>query len=140
MKKYLIFISIILAIILILVVATFLYSRSWQNGLFLNPLYKITTEEKLVALTFDDGSSLERTPSLLDILNKYNIKATFFMIGKNIEKYPDIARMAYNQGHLIGNHSYSHPRLIFKSPLFIREQITKTDILLELLGQKEVIF
>jgi len=56
----------------------------------------------------------------------------------DIEKYSDIAQAVYDQEHLIGNHSYNHPRLIFKSPSFIREQITKTDQLIKSLGQKNV--
>lgn len=138
MKKLLIFVSIGLIIILIVGIATFQYSRSWQNAFFINPVYKIMTDEKIVALTFDDGPSETRTPVLLDLLSKYNVKATFFMLGENIEKYPDIAQAVYDQGHLIGNHSFNHPRLIFKSPSFIREQITKTDLLIKSLGQKKV--
>lgn len=65
-------------------------------------------------MTFDDGPSAERTPALLELLDKYDIKATFFMLGKNIEKYPEISRQVYEQGHLIGNHSYDHSRLILK--------------------------
>jgi len=140
MKKFLIFASIGLAIILIVGIASFQYSRSWQDAFFINPVYKIMTDEKVVALTFDDGPSETRTPALLDLLSKYNVKATFFMLGKNIEKYPDIAHAVYNQGHLIGNHSYNHPRLIFKSLSFVREQIKKTDLLIESLGQKDVIY
>ncbi len=138
MKKLLIFVFAGLALILLLGIATFQYSRSWENAFFINPVYKIVTDQKVVALTFDDGPSETRTPALLDILSKYNVKATFFMLGENIEKYPDIAQTVYDQEHLIGNHSYDHPRLIFKSPSFIREQITRTDQLIRLLGQKDV--
>lgn len=140
MKKYLIFASIGLLFILISGVLTFQYSRSWQNAFFLNPIYKIKGNEKVVALTFDDGPSPTRTPALLDLLNKHSVKATFFLIGQNIEKYPEIAQAVYNQGHLIGNHSYSHPRLIFKSSSFVREQINKTEQLIKSLGQTEVTY
>ncbi len=64
-----------------------------------------------IALTFDDGPSAD-TPALLDLLKKENIKATFFWQGSQIEKYPDIARRAYAEGHTLANHSYNHPRLI----------------------------
>ena len=138
MKKILLFIIIGLTLVLTVGIATFQYSRSWQNAFFINPIYKIATDEKIVALTFDDGPSETRTPALLDLLNQYNVKATFFMLGENIEKNPDIAQAVYDQEHLIGNHSYNHPRLIFKSSSFVREQIKKTDLLIESLGQKEV--
>jgi len=138
MKKLLIFVSIGLILTLVVGIVTFQHSRSWQNAFFINPLYKITIDEKVVALTFDDGPSETRTPALLDLLSKYDVKATFFMLGENIKKYPDIAQAVYDQEHLIGNHSYNHPRLIFKSPAFTREQITKTDQLIKSLGQKNV--
>jgi peptidoglycan/xylan/chitin deacetylase (PgdA/CDA1 family) len=64
--------------------------------------------ERVVALTFDDGPNEPYTSQVLDILNKYNIKATFFMIGKNVELYPDTARRVLDEGNVIGNHSYSH--------------------------------
>ena len=135
MKKVLKPISICLVIVLVVGAVTFQYSRSWKNALFIEPIYRIPTDEKVVALTFDDGPSKARTPALLEVLSKYEIKATFFMLGQNIEKYPEVAQMVYDQGHLIGNHSYSHPRLIFKPPSFIVEQIAKTDSLIRSIGQ-----
>ncbi|MBN2439915.1 MAG: polysaccharide deacetylase family protein, partial [Spirochaetales bacterium] len=137
-KKLLIYLSVGLTIFLIIGIAAFQYSRSWQNALFINPIYKITTNEKIVTLTFDDGPSEIRTPALLDLLNKYDVKATFFMLGENIKKHPVIAHAVYEQGHLIGNHSYNHPRLILKSPSFVTEQIIKTDELIKSTGQKDV--
>jgi chitin deacetylase len=126
------------AFLLLLFVSTFLYSRSWQNALFIKPFHTIETTQKLVALTFDDGPSAVRTLPLLALLKKNNVKATFFMLGENIEKYPEIAKEVFKEGHLIGNHSYNHPRLVFKSPAFIKWQIEKTDTLIKQLGQTEV--
>ncbi len=138
MKRISIYAGAAFLAILIMIATTFQYSRSWENAFFIDPIYKIDTYEKIVALTFDDGPSEKRTPALLELLNKYEIKATFFMIGENIEKTPDLAKAVYNQGHLIGNHSYNHPRLIFRSPSFIIDQISKTDDLIKSTGQKEV--
>ncbi len=140
MKKAIIYLFIGLAFILIVGITTFQYSRSWQNSFFIDSIHELESNEKVVALTFDDGPSEIRTPALLSLLNKYNVKATFFMLGENIEKYPDIAKSVYNQGHLIGNHSYDHPRLIFKSPSFIRKQILETEELIKEVGQREVIY
>lgn len=67
-----------------------------------------TSEEKQVYLTFDDGPSKTITPQILDILNQYNVKATFFVLGKNVEYYPDILQREYNEGHYIANHGYTH--------------------------------
>lgn len=68
-------------------------------------------DRKEIAFTFDDGPSAD-TAALLDLLKKENIKATFFWQGSQIEKFPDIARRAYAEGHTLANHSYNHPRLI----------------------------
>lgn len=66
---------------------------------------------KRVALTFDDGPSSECTPRLLDNLKKENVKATFFLVGKNIKENEDIVIRMKNEGHLIGNHTFNHGQL-----------------------------
>lgn len=63
---------------------------------------------KTAYLTFDDGPTTSVTSKVLDTLRKYNVKATFFQVGVNIEQNPDMARRVYEEGHLIGNHSYAH--------------------------------
>ncbi len=70
--------------------------------------YKGNAADKVVALTFDDGPNEPYTSEILDILDRYNIKATFFAIGKNVELYPETARRILAEGDVIGNHSYSH--------------------------------
>lgn len=67
---------------------------------------------KIIALTFDDGPDPVYTPQILDVLKEHNAKATFFLVGKHVEKYPDIAKRIANEGHDIGNHSYSHPNMV----------------------------
>lgn len=75
-------------------------------------IYRVPTTKKVMALTFDDGPHPVFTPRLLDILDKYHVKATFFMIGKSMETYPEIVSDVVRRGHVIGNHTYSHPRNI----------------------------
>ena len=70
--------------------------------------YEGTLPSKVVALTFDDGPNEPYTSEILDILDKYDVKATFFLVGKNVELYPDTARRILADGNVIGNHSYSH--------------------------------
>jgi peptidoglycan/xylan/chitin deacetylase (PgdA/CDA1 family)/GT2 family glycosyltransferase len=70
--------------------------------------YKGKTPEKVVAITFDDGPNEPYTSQILDVLKEDNIKATFFVIGQNVELYPDIARRILAEGNVLGNHSYSH--------------------------------
>ncbi len=64
--------------------------------------------ERVVALTFDDGPDETKTDEILDVLDRYGIKATFFMIGKNAELYPNVAKRVIASGHEVGNHTYSH--------------------------------
>lgn len=64
--------------------------------------------EKVVALTFDDGPDETKTDAILDVLARHGVKATFFMIGKNTELYPDVASRVISEGHEVGNHTYSH--------------------------------
>lgn len=86
------------------------------------------SEEKIAYLTFDDGPNLTVTPKVLDILKNENIKATFFVIGKNVEEYPEIVKREYNEGHYIANHGYSHNNnLLYKTEESFVEEIKKTD-------------
>lgn len=71
----------------------------------------IKTTRPVLALTFDDGPHPELTPKLLDILRQKGVRATFFVLGSNVAKYPDIARRIVAEGHEIANHSYNHPAL-----------------------------
>ena len=78
------------------------------QGLFPNFIWKIPTTEKVIYLTFDDGPSSELTPWILEQLAQYNAKATFFLIGKNVEKFPESFQQILNEGHSVGNHTYNH--------------------------------
>ena len=96
--------------------------------------------EKKIALTFDDGPS-SYTLEVLDLLKKYNVKAVFFCIGKNIEMYPEIVKQIIAEGHLVGNHSYSHsPFFDFYNAKKITEEIQQTDTLLEKFTSKKINF
>ncbi len=75
---------------------------------FPGAIWRINKSEKCVYLTFDDGPIPEITPWVLDLLDKYNIKATFFCVGDNVRKYPDIYQMVLDRGHIVGNHTYNH--------------------------------
>jgi peptidoglycan/xylan/chitin deacetylase (PgdA/CDA1 family) len=76
-----------------------------------------------LALTFDDGPNDPHTLHLLDVLARHNVRATFFMVGSFVDKRPDIARAVATAGHTIGNHTATHPTLIFRNDRAIRRQI-----------------
>lgn len=97
--------------------------------------------EKCIALTFDDGPHPKYTEQILDILDKYNAKATFFVIGKNAEMYPDIVLQEYDRGHEIGNHTYSHPDLKKISAENFLLEIEKTnDVIKQITGTEPKLF
>ena len=84
-----------------------------QPARFLRWLYPLATwrinkKERAVYLTFDDGPIPEATPFVLDTLDRYGIKATFFMVGDNVRKHPEIFAEVVRRGHRIGNHTYHH--------------------------------
>ena len=70
--------------------------------------WRMNVSERAIYLTFDDGPIPEVTPWVLDILDKYKVKATFFMVGDNVRKHPDEYKMVVERGHRIGNHSHNH--------------------------------
>ena len=81
---------------------------NWLRKLFYSFHWKIKNQSKQLYLTFDDGPTPEITEWVLDQLAAYNAKATFFCIGRNVERHPEIYQKILEQGHAVGNHTYSH--------------------------------
>ncbi len=78
------------------------------QNLFPNFTWRIPTEDKVLHLTFDDGPIPEVTPWVVDLLEKFRAKATFFCVGDNIKKYPNVFQQVLNAGHSVGNHTFNH--------------------------------
>lgn len=72
------------------------------------PVWRINPSEKVIYLTFDDGPNPEVTPQVLDILDEFEAKATFFCVGENVMKYPEIFQEVKHRGHAVGNHTFNH--------------------------------
>lgn len=111
----------------------FQISKSRTFQFFGEIVPRIETNEKVVALTFDDGPT-EYTKDVLNNLEGKNIKATFFVVGSELEKKPEIGKAIVLAGHELANHSYSHQRMWFKSQSFITEEIEKTNTLIRETG------
>ena len=102
---------------------------------------EVSTSEKLIAITFDDGPNPFFTPQVLDIFSEVDGKATFFMIGEQIEKCPELVKTAFELGHEIGNHTYTHPKLSQLNREDCFGEIERTEKLIaELVGHKPVVF
>lgn len=97
----------------------------------LNIYFRGNRNQKNIALTFDDGPHPIYTVKIMNLLKKHNMKATFFVNGKYIDKNPDILMKLFKEDHEIGNHGYSHRNLIFKRIDFVKDEITHTDKLIE---------
>ena len=92
------------------------YGRTFAGGM---------RGSKQIALTYDDGPNDPHTMKLLDVLAKHGVRATFFMIGHYVQQRPDIARAVAQAGHVVGNHTFTHPLLIFKSAEQTRTELVK---------------
>ena len=101
---------------------------------------KEDNDEKKVALTFDDGPNADYTGKLLKGLKERGVCATFFLLGTEIEKYPELVKQIYEDGHLIGTHSYQHVNLCNLTDEAAVEQIVKTNTLLEEITGKVPLF
>lgn len=109
---------------------------SYKFQLFGKMINHVNTREKVVAFTYDDGPNSPYTDSLLDIFHEFNAKATFFAIGENIKNNLETTRRIISEGHELGNHSYSHKRLVNKSFDTIQSEIQQTDDLVSSLGSQ----
>jgi len=89
------------------------------------------TQQKKVAITFDDGPDPEWTPKILDVLKKHGAKATFFQIGVEVEKFPDVAHRVFAEGHEIGNHTFTHPDISSISKRYFEVELNLTERLFE---------
>jgi peptidoglycan-N-acetylglucosamine deacetylase len=123
----------ILAAILISTVALWNISKSRTFQMFGQIYPRVNTNEKVVALTFDDGPT-NKTDEILSILSDLNVKATFFVIGADLEKNMSLGQRIVEAGHELGNHTYSHNRMVLKSYDYVRREIETTDSLIEKAG------
>lgn len=97
-----------------------------QNGIL-----RRGPHENIVAITFDDGPNPIYTPQILDILKEKQVKATFFVVGLHVKKYPEIAKRIVNEGHDIGNHTYTHKEMAATTRRMVKAQIHKTAAVIE---------
>lgn len=86
----------------------FVKTPSIAKYLYPSLVWKKNTEQKKIWITFDDGPDKKVTPFLVNLLGKFNIKATFFIVGSQAKKHPELVKLIINNGHKIGNHSFSH--------------------------------
>jgi peptidoglycan/xylan/chitin deacetylase (PgdA/CDA1 family) len=104
-------------------------AMKWNDQMLKRKLFPsalFNKADEYVYLTFDDGPHPVATPIVLQELKKHNIRATFFLLGQNAQKFPDLVRQIHSEGHQIANHSFTHANLFFKNKTFIRDEIVRT--------------
>lgn len=101
---------------------------------------RVETSQRLVALTFDDGPTRDGTAEVLRILRERNVRATFFVTGGELEQNMDAGREIVAAGHELGNHSYSHERMVFVTPSYVRREVERTDELIRAAGHAGEIY
>lgn len=97
------------------------------SNLFPHIIWSGSSRMPLIYLTFDDGPDPSSTPQLLEILGNERVSATFFLLGSKVARHPEIVKRIVAEGHLVGNHSYSHPQMIFKSRHFLEAEVLRTN-------------
>jgi peptidoglycan-N-acetylglucosamine deacetylase len=111
------------------------YASRWPGSQLFGRTLVAPRRPRELALTYDDGPNPNWTPRLLDVLAEHKVHATFFMVGRFVKAERDLARRVFEAGHLIGNHSWSHPKLSAASDAQVLEELTRTnDILAQIIG------
>jgi peptidoglycan/xylan/chitin deacetylase (PgdA/CDA1 family) len=139
MKRVIAVVGVIVAVLCVAVAGRQI-ARSRTFQFFARPVARVATTDSVVALTFDDGPTTARVDSLLEMLNARRVKATFFLIGNDIASAPGAARALVAAGHEIGNHTYTHHHMIFRTTGTYHAEILRTDSLLRAAGARDPIF
>jgi peptidoglycan/xylan/chitin deacetylase (PgdA/CDA1 family) len=129
MKK----IILLLLILFVIAILGWNVSKSPSFQFFGKLVDRIHTDEKVVALTFDDGPTV-LTHAILNQLAEHDVKATFYLVGQSIAQSPELAELIVNQGHELGNHSYTHKRMALKSLDFVTQEVLATNTLIRQSG------
>lgn len=128
------------ALIVVGLVALWQISRSRTFQFFGQIVPRVNTSQKVIALTFDDGPTPEATGQILSALEEGQVRATFFVTGAELEKNMAEGMRIVAAGHELGNHSYSHERMVLVTPSFVRREVERTDELIREAGYRGEIY
>jgi peptidoglycan-N-acetylglucosamine deacetylase len=117
------------------------YAAMWPTSQIFGRTIIAGRDPNEYALTYDDGPNDACTEQILEILARHQVRATFFVIGRFVRQRRDLVRRIHAAGHIVGNHTMTHPRLLFRSPRQVREELTSTSAAIEdALGEKVIYF
>ncbi|MBV8115237.1 MAG: polysaccharide deacetylase family protein [Silvibacterium sp.] len=114
-----------------LTVGGYFYAGMWPTSQIFGKTILAGRDPNEYALTYDDGPNDVCTEQLLEVLARHNVRATFFLIGRFVRERRDLTRRIHAAGHLIGNHTFTHPVLLFESPSRAREELASTNAAIE---------
>lgn len=129
----------LLAFVLLLI-GTWRLSRSRSLQLVGELVTHVETDSMVVALTFDDGPSPTGTRPILDMADSLGFRGTFFVTGAELSRDIELGRLIVERGHELGNHTFTHSRMVFRSPAFVRNEVESTDSLIREAGERDPIF
>lgn len=132
-----IFIIAIIAIIVIIIVCRVSITVETSNSMRLIPIYSVDKNEKIISISFDAAWGAEHTKKILDVLDEYDIKTTFFLVGFWIDKYPDMVAEIDKRGHEIGSHSENHFHMNSLTSQKITNELETVEKKLELITEKK---
>jgi peptidoglycan/xylan/chitin deacetylase (PgdA/CDA1 family) len=104
------------------------HRNSWLFGPVLN---RLPASSNAVSITFDDGPNPVATPRILDVLRREGVQATFFVLGRHAERWPELVRRMAAEGHQLGNHGYRHRKLHRRSPAYVRDDLVRGTMAIE---------
>lgn len=115
------------ALFLLVLLGTYQLSSARNYQLFGELIARVETDQPIVALTFDDGPSERYTAEVVELLARYQVPATFFVTGHELARHPEQGRLLVQAGHQLGNHSYTHKRMLLVSPAIVASEVERTD-------------
>ena len=117
------------------------YAAMWPTSQIFGRTIIAGRDPNEYALTYDDGPNDACTERILEILDRHGVRASFFVIGRFVRQRGDLVRRIRAAGHIVGNHTMTHPRLLFKSPRKVREELVSTSAVIEdAIGEKVIYF
>lgn len=140
-RKWILLVGLVAAILVALGFGAYNLMSSRTFQVFGGLTARVNTDEKIIALTLDDGPTRGYTENILEILKAEDVKATFFLMGDYMHTYPDLGKKIVDAGHQVGNHTYTHPYMVFRSYSFYQSEIERTDAEIRKAGyQGEIVF
>jgi peptidoglycan/xylan/chitin deacetylase (PgdA/CDA1 family) len=119
--------TVVLAIVAVIAFEIYEFAESPGNQIFGKTLVSGPKNQRVVALTYDDGPNPPYTNAILDVLRREHVHATFFVVGQAVQAYPRVVRREFEEGNAVGNHTWKHEHLVLYDAASLRDTLDRTD-------------